>query len=159
VFAGISCPGAENVYFILFAFHFILFAFHFILFAFHLSLFAKFPVLATDYPWIMPLKLYLNIGYVKCGMPHPILQFQSVELRNRLRMMLLAVPSLKMAEMDRNKQNTLCCGGGNFFIFHLAWPTDLRLPETVPPPRKLLHAHPNLAYRPITKKATGPQIS
>lgn len=33
------------------------------------------------------------------------------------RMILSAVPGLKMAEMDRNKQNALCCGGGggNFF--------------------------------------------
>ena len=33
------------------------------------------------------------------------------------RMMLSAVPGLKLAEMDRNKQNALCCGGGGGNIF------------------------------------------
>lgn len=33
------------------------------------------------------------------------------------RMMLSAVPGIKIAEMDRNKQNALCCGGGGGNLF------------------------------------------
>jgi len=50
-------------------------------------------------------------------MTHPILRFRSVKLRNRLRMILSDVHGLKIAEMDRNKQNALCCGGGGGNLF------------------------------------------
>ncbi len=33
------------------------------------------------------------------------------------RMILSAVPGIKIAEMDRNKQNALCCGGGGGNLF------------------------------------------